>query len=64
MTRDMLRRGARMYTLRNAFLKSNDDLRPAGKTDLLSVENKRPTEMSRNKRLALNAATVACAVGI
>lgn len=36
----------------------------AGKTNLPSVENERPTEMSRNKRPALNATTFAYTVSM
>lgn len=57
-------RRALTFTFRNAFPQGNDDLRFAGKTDLPSVENERPTEMSRNKRPALNAATVTYTVSM
>lgn len=57
-------RRALTFTFRNAFLRGNDDLRFAGKTDLPPVENERPTEMSRNKRPTLNAATVTYTVSM
>lgn len=53
-----------LWRFRNAFLQGSDDLRFAGKTDLPSVENERPTEMSRNKRPTLNAATVTYTVSM
>jgi len=53
-----------VYVSKCIPLYSNDDLRPAGKTNLPSVENERPTEMSRNKRPALNAAAFAYIVGM
>lgn len=56
--------GVLTFTFRNAFVQGNVDLRFAGKTDLPSVENERPTEMSRNKRPALNAATITYTVSM
>jgi len=57
-------RRALTFMFRNAFLQKNDDLRFAGKTNLPSIENECPTEMSRNKRPALNAATVTYTVSM